>query len=261
MCESDGGRELAGSAAIVTGSIKNMGRMIAIALGEAGASVLINGRTSTAAAETVAQEVVRAGGRAGGRAVVHMADVTDSGQVAGMIARAADTFGRLDILVNNVSSRIAKPVAEITLDEWQGVIASTLDGAFLCTRAALPHLEASDRAAIVNIGGVSGHAGVANRTAVAAAKAGLAGLTGSLAAEFASRDITVNCIAPGPFRAHRRAGPYVGPFPRAPDPARPRRPARGHRRHGLDALRPARTLHHRPNHPRQRRLAHRDLVV
>ncbi len=121
MSESDGGRELAGSAAIVTGSIKNMGRMTAIALGEAGASVLINGRTSTAAAESVAQEVVRAGGRA----VVHMADVTDSGQVAGMIARAADTFGRLDILVNNVSNRIAKPVAEITLDEWRGVIAST----------------------------------------------------------------------------------------------------------------------------------------
>ena len=187
--------ELAGRAAIVTGSVKNMGRAIAIALGEAGASVLINGRTSIEAARTVAGEVERAGGHA----VVHMADVTDEDLVAGMVARAADAFGRLDILVNNVSNRIAKPVPEITLDDWRGVIASTLDGAFLCTRAALPLLEASDRAAIVNIGGVSGHAGVAKRTAVAAAKAGLVGLTGSLAAEFAARDITVNCVTPGHF--------------------------------------------------------------
>ncbi len=214
MSESGVGRELAGSAAIVTGSVKNMGRMIAIALGEAGASVLINGRTSTAAAENVAQEVVRAGGRA----VVHMADVTDAGQVADMIARAVDTFGRLDILVNNVSRRIAKAVAEITLDEWRGVIASTLDSTFLCTRAALPHLEASDRAAIVNIGGVSGHAGVANRTAVAAAKAGLVGLTGSLAAEFASRDITVNCIAPGHFEHAGEPGRMSAHFRERPIP-------------------------------------------
>ena len=191
--QSERSRDLAGRAAIVTGSVKNMGRTIAIGLGEAGASVLINGRTSKNNAETVAGEVVRAGGRA----VVHMADVTEEAHVAGMVAHAVDEFGRLDILVNNVSNRIAKPLAEITLDEWRGVIASALDGAFLCTRAALPHLEASEQASIVNIGGVSGHAGVANRTAVAAAKAGLVGLTGSLAAEFADRDITVNCIAPG----------------------------------------------------------------
>jgi 3-oxoacyl-[acyl-carrier protein] reductase len=213
MSESDA-RELEGRAAIVTGSVKNMGRAIAIALGEAGASVLINGRTSTEAAETVAGEVERAGGRA----VVHMADVTDEEQVAGMVARAVDAFGRLDILVNNVSNRIAKPVPEIALDDWCGVIASTLDGAFLCTRAALPHLEASDRAAIVNIGGVSGHAGVANRTAVAAAKAGLVGLTGSLAAEFASRDITVNCVAPGHFEHEGEPGRMSAHFRERPIP-------------------------------------------
>ncbi len=213
MSESDA-RELEGRAAIVTGSVKNMGRAIAIALGEAGASVLINGRTSTEAAETVAGEVERAGCRA----VVHMADVTDEEQVAGMVTRTVDAFGRLDILVNNVSNRIAKPVPEIALDDWRGVIASTLDGAFLCTRAALPHLEASDRAAIVNIGGVSGHAGVANRTAVAAAKAGLVGLTGSLAAEFASRDITVNCVAPGHFEHEGEPGRMSAHFRERPIP-------------------------------------------
>jgi 3-oxoacyl-[acyl-carrier protein] reductase len=212
--QSETARDLEGRAAIVTGSAKNMGRTIAIALGRAGASVLINGRTSIDAAKNVAQEVVGAGVRA----VVHMADVTDEGQVAGMIARAVDEFGRLDILVNNVSNRIAKPVAEITLEEWRGVIASALDGAFLCTRAALPHLEASDRAAIVNIGGVSGHAGVANRTAVAAAKAGLVGLTGSLAAEFADRDITVNCVAPGHFEHAGEPGRMSDHFRERPIP-------------------------------------------
>ncbi len=210
----DNAPALAGRVAIVTGSVKNMGRTIAIALGEAGASVLINGRTSIDAAEDVAQEVIHAGGRA----VVHMADVTVEDQVAGMISHAVDAFGRLDILFNNVANRIAKPVAEITLEEWRGVIASALDGAFLRTRAALPHLEASDQAAIVNIGGVSGHAGVANRTAVAAAKAGLVGLTGSLAAEFAALDITVSCVAPGHIEHEGETGRMSAHFRERPIP-------------------------------------------
>lgn len=186
-------RELAGATAIVTGSVRNMGHTIAVTLGRAGASVLINGRTSVDAARRVAGEVEAAGGRA----IVHMADVTDEDEVAGMVAAAVGAFGGLDILVNNVSSRLAKPLTEIALDEWRGVISSTLDGAFLCARAAIPHLAKSTRGTIVNIGGVSGHGGVANRTVVAAAKAGLAGLTGALARELAPQDITVNCVAPG----------------------------------------------------------------
>lgn len=214
MTTSDNTRELDGAAAIVTGSAKNMGRMIALTLAGAGASVLINARTSSDAAEAVAAEIEAAGGRA----VVHMADVTDPAQVATMVAAAPDAFGRLDILVNNVSNRIAKPVTDISIEEWRGVIASALDGAFLCTKAAIPHLAASDRAAIVNIGGVSGHAGVANRTAVAAAKAGLVGLTGSLAAELAARDITVNCVAPGHIEHGGEPGRMSAHFRERPIP-------------------------------------------
>ena len=186
-------RELEGAAAIVTGSVRNMGKTIAIELAKAGASVLINGRTSVDAGEEVA-EAVRSHG---GKAIVHMADVTDQAQVEAMIAAAATAFGGIDILVNNVSNRLAKPLPEIELDEWRSVISSTLDACFLCSKACMPWLEKSDRATIVNLGGVSGHAGVKNRTAVAAAKAGLVGLTGSMASEFANRDITVNCVAPG----------------------------------------------------------------
>jgi len=190
---SDSAKELAGTAAIVTGSTANMGRTIALTLAEAGAAVLINSRTSAAAAKAVAGEIEAAGGRA----IVHLADVTDPDQVAGMIAAVVGAFGRLDILVNNVSHRLAQPLAETALAEWRDVLSSTLDSAFLCCKAALPHLVASGRGAIVNIGGASGHAGVANRTAVAAAKTGLAGLTGALAAEYAARNVTVNCVAPG----------------------------------------------------------------
>jgi 3-oxoacyl-[acyl-carrier protein] reductase len=190
---NDPNKELAGTAAIVTGSAMNMGRTIALTLAGAGASVLVNARTSAAEAKAVAGEIEAAGGRA----IVRLADVMDPEQVVEMVAAAVRAFGRLDILVNNVSHRLAKPLAETSLEEWRGVLASTLDAAFLCSKAALPHLLKSGRGAIVNIGGASGHAGIANRTAVAAAKTGLAGFTGSLAAELAARNVTVNCVAPG----------------------------------------------------------------
>lgn len=186
-------RELEGRAAIVTGSVRNMGHTIAVTLARAGASVVINGRNSIDDAKKVAAEVEAAGGRA----AICMGDVTKEADVAKIVDTAVSEFGRLDILINNVSSRLAKPITEITLDEWQGVIRSTLDGAFLCTKASIPHLAKSDRGVIVNLGGVSGHGGVANRTVVAAAKAGLAGLTGALGRELAPMNITVNCVAPG----------------------------------------------------------------
>jgi 3-oxoacyl-[acyl-carrier protein] reductase len=187
------GRELDGRAAIVTGSAQNMGRVIAKTLAEAGAAVVINARNSKAASEAVAGEIEAAGGRA----IVHMADVTVPDQAAGLIDAAVAAFGRLDILVNNVSIRIARPVTETSFEDWRMVTSSTLDGAFLCAKAAIPHLAKNGVGTIVNMGGVSGHAGVANRSAVAAAKAGLAGFTGSLGAELAPQDITVNCVSPG----------------------------------------------------------------
>lgn len=186
-------RELDGMAAIVTGSVKNMGHTIAVTLARAGASVLVNGRTSLDAAKAVAAEIEAVGGRA----AICMGDVTVEKDVEKMVATAIEAFGRLDILVNNVSRRLAKPITEIALDEWRAVISSTLDGTFLCTRACIPHLAKSGRGVIVNLGGVSGHGGVADRTVVAAAKAGLAGLTGALGRELAPMNITVNCVAPG----------------------------------------------------------------
>ncbi len=186
------GGELAGRAAIVTGSARNIGRAIALDLAAAGAAVLINARQSKADAEAVAGEI---NGR-GGSAIVHLADVTVPEPAAAMVDAAVSAFGRLDILVNNVSERGECPLSEMSFELWRSVLASTLDAAFLCTRAALPHLENSGAGTIVNIGGVASHAGFPQRAHVAAAKAGLCGMTGALATELAPHGITVNCVVP-----------------------------------------------------------------
>jgi 3-oxoacyl-[acyl-carrier protein] reductase len=195
-------RELAGRAAIVTGSAKNIGRAIALALADGGADVLVNARTSRAEAEETAAEV-----RArGSRAVVHLGDVTRPDVVAAMTEEAHAAFGRIDFLVNNVSMRGEVPFEELSFERWHEVLASTLDSAFLCTKAALPHLKASGAAAIVNIGGVASHAGFPERAHVAAAKAGLCGMTGSLAPELARHGITVNTVVPALINTSRHGG-------------------------------------------------------
>lgn len=193
MNETPSTKELDGSVAVITGSAKNLGRGMALTLARAGASIVVNGRSSTEAAQSVADEIVAAGGRA----VVHMADVSQPAGAGSVIDAALEAFGRLDILINNVGTRIAKPITEVTFEEWRAVQSGTLDAAFLCTRAAIPHLANHGRGVIINIGGVSGHAGVAKRSTVAAAKAGIAGLTASLGIELSPLDITVNCVAPG----------------------------------------------------------------
>lgn len=193
-------RELEDAVAIVTGSVRGIGRAVALALGDAGAAVVINARNSKEAAKAVAAEVEAAGGRA----LIHLADVTAPNEVEAMIDATVKAFGRLDILVNNVALRIARPVTETPYDEWRAVLASVLDSAFLCTKAAVPHMAKQGGGAIVNIGGVSGQAGVANRSAVATAKAGLSGMTAALAVELAPQGVTVNCVAPGHIAHHDR---------------------------------------------------------
>jgi 3-oxoacyl-[acyl-carrier protein] reductase len=186
-------KELAGSVALVTGSARNIGRAIALALAEAGAGVMITGRQALADAEAVAAEIRRAGGRA----TAMTAEIGDPDAAAALVAATVERLGRLDILVNNASVRREVDFAHLDYAEWRTVVASTLDGAYLCCRAALPHLMASGRGAIVNIGGLSSHTGAARRAHVIAAKAGLAGLTRALAHDLAPHGITVNCVAPG----------------------------------------------------------------
>ncbi len=207
-------RELESKVAVVTGSVRGIGRAIALALAGAGASVVVNGRRSAGAANEIAGEIEAAGGKA----LVHLADVSDPDQAGGLVDAAIAAFDRLDILVNNVSHRIARPIVETSFEEWRDVQANTLDSAFLCIRSAVPHLIAAGGGSIVNIGGVSGHRGVKNRSAVAAAKAGLAGMTAALAVELAPHNINVNCVSPGSIDNYEVTGHVPAHFQENPIP-------------------------------------------
>jgi 3-oxoacyl-[acyl-carrier protein] reductase len=191
--------ELAGKVALVTGGARNIGRAISLALAAGGASVVVNARSSRAEAE----ETVATIRSHGGKAALHLADVTDEQAVAAMADAAAREFGRLDILVNNAAVREETPFAEIRLGEWRRVLSTVLDGAFLCAQACLPHMVRAGGGSIVNIGGVTGHRGARGRAHVVAAKAGLAGLTRALAHDLAPHGITVNCVVPGTIETVR----------------------------------------------------------
>jgi 3-oxoacyl-[acyl-carrier protein] reductase len=185
--------ELTGKVAVVTGAGRNIGRAIALALSEGGASVVVNARSNRTEAESVAREIEAAGGKA----LVHIGNVADAKAVQTMAEAATRQFGRIDILVNNAALRREKPFAEMDYSAWREVLDVTLDGAFHCVKACLPALRQSGAGTIVNIGGLSAHTGAKNRAHVVTAKAGIIGFTRALAHELASYGITVNCVVPG----------------------------------------------------------------
>jgi 3-oxoacyl-[acyl-carrier protein] reductase len=195
-------KELAGRVAVVTGAGKNIGRAIALALADGGARVAVNGRSDRGSVDGVVAEIAATGGEA----LPVMADVSDEVAVARLIDAVAERFGRIDILVNNAAARPEKPLATLSYEDFRAVTSVILDGAFLTTKAALPHLERSGAGAIVNIGGMASHSGAKGRAHVIAAKAGLVGLTKAFAHDLAAAGITVNCVAPG-IIATVRAGP------------------------------------------------------
>ena len=190
---SDGTRELDGQVALVTGSAKNIGRAINLALADAGAKVVINALSSGVEAERLAEEI----NAAGGEAMAHIADIRDPEAVEAMIATAVERFGGLNIVVNNASLRQLLPLEEMTLDQWRAVFAVTVEGAMLCTVAALPHLRRAGHGTVINISGVASQLGVKDRLHAATANAALEGMVRSLAHELAPHGVTANAISPG----------------------------------------------------------------
>ncbi len=180
--------------AIVTGASRGIGRAVALAMAEEGAAVVINYASNEKAASETLEVVVESGGRG----MLFGADVSDLDACETMIRATLDNFGKIDILVNNAGVTRDNIVARMKREEWQTVIDTNLTGAFNCVKAVMrPLLKQKSGGRIINISSVIGLAGGVGQANYAAAKAGLIGLTKSLARELAGRQITVNAIAPG----------------------------------------------------------------
>ena len=201
---------LDGQTAIVTGSSRNVGRAIALALAADGAAVVINARSDEDGATAVVAEIEAAGGKA----IKHMADVTDEACVDAMAKACIDAFGGIHILINNAAIRRQQAIETMSLADWRAVTAVILDAAFLCARASLPHMVAAGGGAIVNIGGISAHFGAVDRPHVVAAKAGVIGLTKAIAVDYAARNVRANCVVPGTMDTTRGENAHpVAPHP------------------------------------------------
>ena len=132
---------------------------------------------------------------------VEVADVTDEAAVAALVARSLQRFGRVDVLVNVVGgSRPGKTAAELTLDEWNRMLALNLTSTFLMCRAVLPHMEQRGQGAIVKVSSWAGVRGMRANPGYVAAKAGVGALTRALALDHGRNGVRVNCVAPGPIR-------------------------------------------------------------
>ncbi len=179
--------------AVVTGASRGIGRAIALELARRGASVVVNYQKSAQAAE----EVVRQIEAEGGKAVVFRADVSNFLQAQGLIKFAQDTFGGIDILVNNAGITRDTLVMMMSEDDWDVVQATNLKSTFNCSKAAVKTMMRKRYGRIVNIASVAGQMGNPGQTNYSASKAGQIGFTKALAREVASRNITVNAVAPG----------------------------------------------------------------
>jgi 3-oxoacyl-[acyl-carrier protein] reductase len=187
------GIDLSGSVALVTGASRGIGAVIARRLAEAGVKVGVNYLSSPESAEEVVSSIISAGGEA----LLVEGDVAQEEPAKSTVQQVVSRWGRIDILVNNAGINRDRLLLRMNTDDWDQVIQVNLRGAFLCTRFVMPHLIKQRSGRVVNISSVVGISGNPGQANYAAAKAGLIGFTKSVAREVASRNVTVNALAPG----------------------------------------------------------------
>lgn len=195
-------KELAGKVALVTGAARNIGRAIALALADAGATVAVNARSARDDADAVVKEIRDAGGNA----ATFMADIADGSAVQSMVDAIVKQFGKVDILVLNASIRKETAFIDMRYEEWRSLLSITLDGSFFCTKACLPSMIAAGGGSIVTLGGMTALSGAKRRVHGSVGKHGLWGMTRALAKELGEYKINVNCVAPGQMDTARAAG-------------------------------------------------------
>lgn len=185
--------DLKGRTALVTGAGRNLGASIALALAGAGAAVACNARSRKDEVDAVVQTIEQRGGRA----IAVLGDVADALAVNALVDEVHTRLGPVTILINNAAPRGERPIAEMSIEQWQAVVRPILDGAYHCIHACVGDMMAARWGRIIQILGVIAHQGQTKRAHLAAAKAGLVGLTRALAVELGPSGITVNAVSPG----------------------------------------------------------------
>ena len=186
-------QKLKDKVALVTGASRGIGKATAIALATEGAKVVVNYGRNSEAADTVVAEITEAGGEA----IAIGADVSQAEAVDEMVNTIKDKWGRIDVLVNNAGITRDTLMLRMKLEDWQAVINLNLTGVFLCCKAVSKIMLKQRSGTIINISSVAGEMGNPGQANYSAAKAGVIGLTKTLAKEFAPRGVTVNAVAPG----------------------------------------------------------------